>query len=270
MWMVHPIALIVLAMFAGVIWTKDDRRIATLGVGLVVLTVLGAGWVVHPAAALCLASFVSRGAASGVLDRDRRAIRAALGMALMAVLGAVWVLVPAAALTIATLVGRTPRPRSLARQQAKQAAFQSRPRPMAPPIPVRPGPLEMLARHPRVPADARKVAAALDQRCQATLAYLRERGVGTGSLAFEVEQIRGDFAPAALQSYLQLPPENADQAPLLDGRTGRDLLLEQLDLLHRGVEDVRARATELGGEQMIAGHRFLTQKFGERPTDLKL
>ena len=60
LWIVHPVAAVMLAMYAGIVWVKGadgNRRALVLTALLLVLSVLGAGWVVHPAAAISLAAF---------------------------------------------------------------------------------------------------------------------------------------------------------------------------------------------------------------------
>lgn len=112
-----------------------------------------------------------------------------------------------------------------------------------------------------IPADVRERAQRLDRECVSTLTYLREHGAPTEQV-FEVEQIQTDFGPQALRSYLALAPGSADSAEVLDGKTGHQLIVEQLDLLLDQVAAHLHRAARLGSDQLLANHRFLTEKFG--------
>ena len=131
------------------------------------------------------------------------------------------------------------------------------------------GALETLARHARVPDAARERILELDTRTLQAQQYLADRGI-TGRDAFEVVQIREDFGPSAVQAYLGLPPTTADTAVLQDGRTGAELLIEELDLLLGAVRDLLTRAGEAGQSQLRANHRFLEQKYGGRDPGLEL
>lgn len=129
--------------------------------------------------------------------------------------------------------------------------------------------LETLARHARMPDEARRRILALDTSCVQAQQYLADRGI-TGRNAFEVAAIRYDFGPSSVQAYLGLPPTTADTAILQDGMTGAELLIRQLDLLLSAVDDLLARAGEVGQRQLQANHRFLTDKYGERDPGLDL
>lgn len=49
---------------------------------------------------------------------------------------------------------------------------------------------------------------------------------------------------------------------MLDGKTGHQLIVEQLDLLLAQVDAHLHRASRLGSDELLANHRFLTEKFG--------
>lgn len=144
------------------------------------------------------------------------------------------------------------------------------PRPFSELLPTAPsGVLETLARHGRVPDEARARIATLDTVTVQAQQYLADRGI-TGSDAFEVVQIRDDFGPSVVNAYLGLPPTTAATVVLQDGMTGAQLLVRDLDLLLSAVETLIARAGEVGQTQLRAHHRFVEEKYGARPTDLEL
>lgn len=123
--------------------------------------------------------------------------------------------------------------------------------------------LSSLAASSRIPYDVRERAQRLDRECVTTLTYLREHGAATEQV-FEVEQIQTDFGPQALRAYLALAPGSEDTQDVLDGKTGHQLIVEQLDLLLAEVAAHLHRAARLGSDQLLANHRFLTEKFGTR------
>jgi len=85
-----------------------------------------------------------------------------------------------------------------------------------------------------------------------------------------LRQIRGDYAPEAVRAYLKLPASLANVAPLQDGKTGRDLLGEQLDLLLGGVSDIMRDAAQAGGQHLLSHQRFLKDRFAKPDDELKL
>lgn len=129
---------------------------------------------------------------------------------------------------------------------------------------TKPAPMESLANlaaSSGIPADVRERAQRLDHECVSTLTYLRRHGAPTAQI-FEVEQIQTDFGPQALRSYLALAPGTADSIEVLDGKTGHQLIIEQLDLLLAQTAAHLHRAARLGSDELLANHRFLTEKFG--------
>lgn len=273
MWVIHPIAAMLLAMYWVAVWGRGrdgNRRAILIAALMMVASVLGAGWVVHPAAAFSLlAAFAFSG--GGILKRGSvQSTRALLSTLAFAALGATWAVIPLAVAAVLSLMrrgGGTPA----------KGVNQVMPAAPAPPVAAvdltkapRPQTLTELAQHPRLPADSAKRAKALNLQCFQTLAYLNERGPAAGKLRFELEQIHTDFACEAVRSYLALPPATATSTVLREGKTGQDLLNEQLDLLSDGVHALQARAEQLGAEQILTSHLFVQQKFGQPARDLQL
>lgn len=130
--------------------------------------------------------------------------------------------------------------------------------------------LVTLAGNPRLPAEARDCLERLDWRCsQVEAALTPPDRIGAGA-AYQVEQIRSEYAPQAVNGYLSLPPETADTEPITEGKTGKDLLLEQLDLLTGAADDLRRHLSGGGADQVVADYTFLREKFAPRDHDLDL
>ena len=70
-----------------------------------------------------------------------------------------------------------------------------------------------------------------------------------------------DYLPAALQSYLALPPAFARLHPLRDGKNAHQILLEQLELLDGKMREIAADLHHRDSEQLLVHGRFLEDKF---------
>jgi len=84
--------------------------------------------------------------------------------------------------------------------------------------------------------------------------------------AYIVRQTALEFLPEALHNYLNLPPAYANVHPLKDGKTAKTLLLEQLDLLSKTMEQMVEDAHRNDAEKLLVHGRFLEERF--RKVDL--
>jgi hypothetical protein len=78
-----------------------------------------------------------------------------------------------------------------------------------------------------------------------------------------IQQTATDYLPSALESYVSLPRAYANYQPIKDGKTARQLLLEQLDLLDREVKAVVQDIYKDDTQQLIVHGQFLKDKFGD-------
>ena len=122
----------------------------------------------------------------------------------------------------------------------------------------------------RLPGEARAQLAALNLRTREALTYLQGLGQQSSEAAYLARAVREEYAPSAVQAYLRLPPTLAASQPIQDGKTGRDLLREQLDLLLDATQDILGRALRAGGDDLLTHQRFLEEKFGKGGGDLKI
>ena len=83
-----------------------------------------------------------------------------------------------------------------------------------------------------------------------------------------IRQTALDYLPAALQSYLALPPSYADRPIVAGGRTPHAVLLEQLDLMDRKMREVADDIVRNDSEKLLAHGRFLAERFGTSSLDL--
>ena len=82
---------------------------------------------------------------------------------------------------------------------------------------------------------------------------------------FVVQRTALDYLPTALQSYLSLPRAYAMLHPVADGKTPRQILLDQLTLLDSKMEDVADAVHQKDSERLLANGRFLAERFGQTP-----
>ena len=80
---------------------------------------------------------------------------------------------------------------------------------------------------------------------------------------YVIQRTATDYLPAALDAYLALPPEYATSRPLQDGRTARQVLLEQLELINSKMEEVADAVHQRDTDRLLASGRFLEERFGK-------
>ncbi len=76
-----------------------------------------------------------------------------------------------------------------------------------------------------------------------------------------IRQTALDYLPETLENYLNLPKAYANLHPVKDGKTAKQLLIEQLNLLDERMKDVATDLASHNTQQLIAHGRFLEDKF---------
>ncbi len=287
-WVVHPAAGLSAALLASTLfraWRQEWRTVLAAVLALLVFSFMVAGWAVFPLMGLGLA-WLMRVVFSGELFRPgvqqgpvaslngSPAALPAQGGGEAFLFGAVQERVTARAER--KILRRVAKLERKAERLGVPLRIQSAPEalPATPPAVVLTKDsaqgLLLLSRDERLPADARAKLGALHFRCREALAYLKENeqdGAGTG---FLLRQIETDYAPEAVQAYLKLPHSLANVTPLQDGKTGGDLLNEQLDLLLTAVQEIMQDAAQVGSQHLLAHQRFLKDRFARPSDELKL
>ncbi|MVN88868.1 hypothetical protein GO986_19180 [Deinococcus sp. HMF7620] len=262
------------AFFASSVFSPAGRHaavVARAAAVVVLLTVLGAAWLVHPAAGMLLGYFGSH--AFGHWRRAQGGLLAALvAAAAFIALGAGWLVYPLFVMALIWLAsgawGREER-------KTKKAPAEAVPAPLpaqasGTPMPAAESPLVALLRDERLPPEARAQLAALNLRTQEALSLLQTQGVDGSEAGYLTRAIRDEYAPGAVNAYLKLPRSLADSAPLQDGKTGRALLAEQLELLLEGVQDVINSTLRSGSQDLLSHGRFLRDRFEKVSADLRV
>jgi hypothetical protein len=84
---------------------------------------------------------------------------------------------------------------------------------------------------------------------------------------FTIRQTALDYLPASLQNYLNLPPAYANLHPVKDGKTSKQLLLEQLSLLDQEMKDVAQAVFANDTQKLMVQGQFLKEKF-QKPVSM--
>jgi hypothetical protein len=80
---------------------------------------------------------------------------------------------------------------------------------------------------------------------------------------FVIQRTAIDYLPSALDAYLALPPEYATTRPLRDGKTPKQILLEQLQLIDSKMDEVADAVHQRDTDRLLASGRFLEERFGK-------
>jgi hypothetical protein len=119
----------------------------------------------------------------------------------------------------------------------------------------------------RVPAD---VFAKLLNIQQIILGILPRSGAlppGSPEL-FVVERTATDYLPTSLESYLNLPRAYATLHPVQDGKTSKQVLMDQLTLLESKMGEVADDVHRNDTDRLLANGRFLEERFGRSALSL--
>ena len=76
-----------------------------------------------------------------------------------------------------------------------------------------------------------------------------------------IKQTAADYLPEMLETYLALPPAFARFHHVREGKTPRDILMEQLDLLDTEMEQILVSVHGRNMDALLAHGRFLKDKF---------
>jgi hypothetical protein len=84
-----------------------------------------------------------------------------------------------------------------------------------------------------------------------------------------VRQTASDYLPRTVNAFLSMPPESVD-TPMVSngGRTARQELTTQLDLLDKKLDDIAQDLQRQDVDKLVANRRFLEQRFGGRDKPL--
>jgi hypothetical protein len=84
-----------------------------------------------------------------------------------------------------------------------------------------------------------------------------------------IRQTALSYLPEAFATYLRMPRVMAERRRIANGRTPHDVLLEQLELMDRRLEDVADDIARHDSDKLLANGRFLAEKFGSSAFQLE-
>lgn len=80
---------------------------------------------------------------------------------------------------------------------------------------------------------------------------------------FIIRQTALDYLPETIQNYLNLPPAFATMHSMKDGKTARQILLEQLDVLDQQMQEIAVDFHSNNTQSLLVHGRFLEEKFSK-------
>jgi hypothetical protein len=80
-----------------------------------------------------------------------------------------------------------------------------------------------------------------------------------------VRQTATDYLPRTVNAFLSMPPDGVDTPmPSYGGKTARQELTAQLELLDKKLDDIAQDLQRQDADRLVANRRFLEQRFGTR------
>ena len=93
---------------------------------------------------------------------------------------------------------------------------------------------------------------------------------GSSQDLYILHRTASDYLPTAIRSYLSLARAGTTEQPTPDGRTPRQAVLEQLDLIDARLADIADALDRSDLDRLLAHGRFLEERFGGSTGELKL
>lgn len=121
--------------------------------------------------------------------------------------------------------------------------------------------------HNKVPNDIEQQVTVIASTIEGVLPRVGELAPGSQEL-FVLQRTVEDYLPTALEAYLNLPRVYATVHPIEGGKTARQVLAEQLDLLKKQMDEVADAVARNDTDKLLAHGRFLEEKFGRKDLTL--
>ncbi|HZV48454.1 MAG TPA: hypothetical protein VFD49_01630 [Candidatus Dormibacteraeota bacterium] len=134
------------------------------------------------------------------------------------------------------------------------------PAPSPPPPPAPEPPPDPLS---RLPLGARVMVEQIRHKAALLLQHADRFPTGSKDL-FVLRRITEEYLPATLDAYLALPPDCDDRPVAPDGRTGLQVLRDQLRLLDAKLDEIADDLQRQNVDRLLANERFLEEHFGRR------
>lgn len=96
------------------------------------------------------------------------------------------------------------------------------------------------------------------------LPHLTELGAGMTQEAYNIRHTALEYLPDALNKYMTLPAGFAESHDLGGGKTAKDILLEQLEILDHTMKDMIGDVYQEDAQALLIHGRFLKEKFNDQ------
>ncbi len=96
------------------------------------------------------------------------------------------------------------------------------------------------------------------------LPHLAELGAGMTQEAYNIRHTALEYLPDALNKYMTLPEGFAESHDLGGGKTAKDILLEQLEILDHTMKDMIGDVYQEDAQALLIHGRFLKEKFADQ------
>jgi hypothetical protein len=119
---------------------------------------------------------------------------------------------------------------------------------------------------PELPIDVQVKVEQIRRKVDVLLGYA-DRFPPFSQDLYLVRQTASDYLPRTVSAFLSLPKEALDKPLHTGGKTAREELKAQLDLLDAKLDDIAQDLQRQDADRLLANRRFLESRFGARGGD---
>ncbi|MGZ4280655.1 MAG: hypothetical protein ACXVQ4_01040 [Gaiellaceae bacterium] len=114
----------------------------------------------------------------------------------------------------------------------------------------------------RLPPELAAKVAAIQATILDVLPKVKESSIDRHDL-FALERTVSDYLPHTIDNYLELPRAYADGHPVQGGKTAKQLLADQLDLIDEKMREISDAVAKDDVDKLLAQGRFLEDRLGK-------
>jgi hypothetical protein len=119
------------------------------------------------------------------------------------------------------------------------------------------------ARQTELPIDVQVKVEQIRRKVDVLLGYA-DRFPPFSQDLFLVRQTATDYLPRTIEAFLAMPRQSTDKPLVADGKTAREELKGQLDLLDSKLDEIAQDLQRQDADRLLANRRFLEARFGLR------
>jgi hypothetical protein len=114
---------------------------------------------------------------------------------------------------------------------------------------------------PLVPADVAELVDSIATSIRSVLPLLAKSSTIADQDSYTIRETALHYMPETIAGYLRLPPAYRNLQPLSDGKTARQLLVEQLTLLDAKMKEIVKNLLANDAQALVANGQFLRSRF---------